>query len=164
MAKLISSKSNLKINPKYKLAQELKVDTSVISHLASLCPVNVKINSYFYSCDTYFSSIWCLVLLASMLIDDNLSYEHIEDLGYKRYKSMLGGKNNPYDFSTFEEDVIFSKDGSDVRDVLSLFQDWCANNKDKWKKIYSICNVNNINNPSKIFDLDDLFCEFEWEL
>ena len=67
-------------------------------------------------------------------------------------------------FSTELEDVIFSKDGSDVRDVLSLFQDWCANNKDKWKKIYSICNVNNINNPSKIFDLDDLFCEFEWEL
>ena len=164
MAKLISSKSNLKINPKYKLAQELKVDMSVISHLASLCPVNDKINSYFYSCDISFSSIWCLVLLASMLIDDNLSYEHIEDLGYKRYKSMLGGKNNPYDFSTFEEEVIFSKDGSDVRDVLSLFQDWCANNKDKWKKIYSICNVNNINNPSKIFVLDDLFCEFEWEL
>ena len=164
MAKLISSKSRIKKNPKYELAQELKVDSSVISHLASLCPTEDAINSYYYSCDIYFSSISCLIMLASMLIDDNLSYEHIEDLGYKRYKSMLCGKNNPYDFSTFEEEVIFSKDGSDVRDVLSLFQDWCANNKDKWKKIYSICNVNNINNPSKIFELDHLFCDLECEL
>lgn len=161
MSKLISSKSKLKIDPKYKLARELKIDTSVVAHLANLCPTKDQINSYYYSCDISFSNITCLVMLASMLINDNLSHDHIKDLGYKRYKSMLGGKNNPYDYSIFEEDVIFSKDGSDVRDVLSLFQDWCENNKDKWKKIYSICNVNNINDPKKIWYLYDLFCEFE---
>ena len=46
-----------------------------------------------------------------MLLDDDLHYTNLEQLGTTRYK----GSNNPYDFSWFEEE---NKDGDTVLDTI----------------------------------------------
>ena len=156
----ISSKTQIN-SPAIKIQQKLNISADDLNDLLKLCPSNENLNSYYYSCEIYFSPMCHLLILAAMLIADNQPQERVEDLGYKRYRKQLGGSFNPYDYSTFEEEVIFSKDGSDVRDILSLFQDWIANNKDKWKKIFDICEKNNINDPEILFYLEEDFYKLE---
>lgn len=61
-----------------------------------------------------------LFMLAVMLLDDNYNISYIRDIGWKSYK----GKNNPYDFSWFEEE-----DGGD-NTVLEVIQQLWVDNKD----------------------------------
>lgn len=87
-----------------------------------------------------------LFTLAAMLIDDNVSWKRYHFLGYKNYS----GKNNPYDFSWFEEEI------RDDYDYLDACKDWITNNIEEFKKIYDLCkNYPNDLNLKKIFYVYD---------
>lgn len=74
-----------------------------------------------------------LLMLAFMLVDDNMDFDTWDFLGTKSYKK-LGGKNNPYDYSWFEEE-----DEKDQNlDYLCAIGEWIKENTDEFKKIYEI--------------------------
>lgn len=69
-----------------------------------------------------------------MLLDDDLHYCHLEQLGTSKYN----GSNNPYDFSWFEEN---DKDGKSVLDIIhNLYNTprYISNFMDMFIRIYEI--------------------------
>ena len=72
------------------------------------------------------------VMLAYMLIDDNLGCQYYSILGISKYKTKFKGKNNPYDYSWFEEQGWTNED----EDILMSCQDWIQNNYTEFNQIY----------------------------
>lgn len=90
----------------------------------------------------------------SMLVGDNQPIESFTSLGYKAYKTKIGGNYNPYDYSWFEEE--FSDQDNDYPTMLDYMQDKFFNNKATKENIidaYEFCKKANINDPDKIFDI-----------
>lgn len=71
-----------------------------------------------------------LFTLAAMLVDDGNDYLQVYKLGFTSYKKI--GKNNPYDYSWFEEEV-------DDKDMLTICQEWIADNEKEFRNIYNLC-------------------------
>ena len=102
--------------------------------------------------DPLCSPLESLLMLAFMLVDDNQDFKCWDILGTKAYK-RLGGKNNPYDYSWFEEE-----DG-DEKDYLQYVFDWISENEDEFKKIYDI-----VKKHKKDFSGQKIFNDIQNEL
>ena len=91
-------------------------------------------------------------MLAFMLVDDNQDFKCWDILGTKAYK-RFGGKNNPYDYSWFEEE------DEDEKDYLQYVFDWISENEDEFKKIYDI-----VKKHKDDFSQDKIFNDIQEQL
>lgn len=64
----------------------------------------------------YATDFELIFMLAVMLLDDGYNWKMLQNIGYKGYP----GKNNPYDYSWFEEE---NEDGDDVLTILKDLYD-----------------------------------------
>lgn len=93
------------------------------------------------------SAFELLFMMAACLVDDNLDMKYYNYLGTKYYKMKLNGKNNPYDYSWYEEEV------EDNKDILEYFQqDWIPNNLNEFEEIYNICKQ-----YKKVFTIENIW-------
>lgn len=93
-----------------------------------------------------------LLMLAFILIDDNMPFDYYKILGTKLYKQK-GGKGNPYDWSWFEEEEDDAKDGKDYLDHVVK---WINEHENEFKKIYNI-----VKKYKKNFNTEKIFWEIQ---
>ena len=82
-----------------------------------------------------------IFMICVMLLDDNMGSNKIDFLGYNNYKTKFKGKNNPYDYSWFEEE---NDNGEDALMIIQqLYQDEKGFEivyEDMYKLIKDCCN------------------------
>ena len=139
--------NNAKLNWCYTFSKYFNVDMDSASYLYNFWDANTEIT--FDADDDVISCTPCeaLLMLAWMLVDDGFDKDMYINLGLKKYKSVYNGKNNPYDFSWFEEY------DSDDNTGLQLVKKWIQSHPKQWAKIYDIVKkyINNFDS-TKIFD------------
>ena len=79
------------------------------------------------------SAFELLFTMACCLIDDVLGWEHYQNLGTEWYKLKLHGKNNPYDWSWFEEEI------DENHDMLDECKNWIEKHYTEFHTIYNWC-------------------------
>ena len=147
----VNSKSTIK-NTTTDIANYLGIDIKYAKEIEDKY-LNKNYLSISKECEKYLlaTQFELVFMLAIMLVDDNKDYSDIIDLGFNLYK----GKNNPYDYTWYEEGFIDSN-GTEYTDILEYIQKLFKNSKEfreLFKEVYDFCKKANINNPEKFFDI-----------
>lgn len=87
-----------------------------------------------------------LLMIAVMLIDDYYPMHRYIDLGMMDYK----GRNNPYDYSWFEENT-------DDGDFLDTVKKWIKNNQKEFSEIFKITEKSKLKKSDDVFELCENF-------
>lgn len=85
-------------------------------------------------------------MIAVMLIDDYYPIHRYIDLGMMDYK----GRNNPYDYSWFEENT-------DDGDFLDTVKKWIKNNQKEFSEIFKITEKSKLKKSDDVFELCENF-------
>lgn len=135
----IDSKYAEEIHNKYLKMNFLEIDKSFENDLITVSGTQFEL----------------IFMLCAMLVKDKQDKldPAFTSLGTKWYKLKLGGTQNPYDYSLFEEE--FEDEDGNTWDILDYIQNQYRKHKEVEKNIqdaFNFCKEANINDPEKIWN------------